>query len=197
MKTALLKTRMNPFARKAVLILEAENGGVVVQTIYDPRVEVSYQDEFSTASTTTLSFTEGLIWATDPSNEEKQAEVSQTYAQARKEALVAEAEASTSVMPTPDELIAMNLRTHEEAIQAVYQLGVAAGAKMVQFRDAHVEKEMAQIPLTVLDRVLARLGVTQATKGKKSQLGLKTARREVEKLRQEIKDQQVLDGKGF
>ena len=119
-----------------------------------------------------------------------QAEVSQTYAQARKEALVAEAEASTSVMPTPDELIAMNLRTHEEAIQAVYQLGVAAGAKMVQFRDAHVEKELKQIPVDLLWQIGLRLDRVLAHAGKKSQLGLKKARKLVSEMYAEARKEQ-------
>lgn len=185
-----MKLMPAPLARKAVLITEKEDGGVAALTIYDPVLQTSYDDEFSTTSRNSLSFTEGQMFVTDPSNAEKQAEVSQTYAQARKEALVAEAEASTSVMPTPDELIAMNLRTHEEAIQAVYQLGVAAGAKMVQFRDAHVEKELKQIPVDVLSLVNVRLGGMLARAGKKSQLGLTKARRLVVEMYDEARKEQ-------
>lgn len=177
-------------SRKAVLITEREDGGVAALTIYDPVLQTSYDDEFSTTSRNSLTFTEGQMFVTDPSNAEKQAEVSQTYAQARKEALVAEAEASTSVMPTPDELIAMNLRTHEEAIQAVYQLGVAAGAKMVQFCDAHVEKELKQIPMDLLWQIGLRLDRVLAQAGKKSQLGLKKARRLVAEMYDEALKEQ-------
>ena len=185
-----MKLMPAPLSRKAVLITEKEDGGVAALTIYDPVFQTSYDDEFSTKSRNSLTFTEGQMFVTDPSNAEKRAEVAQTYAQARKEALVAEAEASTSVMPTPDELIAMNLRTHEEALQAVYQLGVAAGAKMVQFRDAHVEKELKQIPVDLLWQIGLRLDRVLAHAGKKSQLGLKKARKLVSEMYAEARKEQ-------
>lgn len=182
-----MKLMPAPLSRKAVLITEKENGGVAALTIYDPVLQTSY--EFSTAVTNTLTFTEGQMFVTDPSNAEKRAEVAQTYAQAQQDAMVAGAQKLPARI-TPEELTRMADRAHEEAIQAVYQLGVAAGAKMVQFRDAHVEKELKQIPMDLLWQIGLRLDRVLAQAGKKSQLGLKKARRLVAEMYDEALKEQ-------
>ena len=184
-----MKLMPAPLSRKAVLITEKENGGVAALTIYDPVLQPSYDDEFSTTSRNSLSFTEGQMFVTDPSNAEKRAEVAQTYAQAQQDAMVAGAQKLPARI-TPEDLTLMADRAHEDAIQAVYQLGVAAGAKMVQFRDAHVEKELKQIPMDLLWQIGLRLDRVLAQAGKKSQLGLKKARRLVAEMYDEALKEQ-------
>lgn len=179
---------INLGARKAVLIMEGEDGSAVVTTIYDPRIDREFQEydyettRLSVGGTNRLTFTTGKMFSTS-ATPDAIAHAAEVYATARKEALLNESE-KLGIMPSADDIMKMNFRTHEEANVAVYLAGIAAGAQQVQFHDERIEKELAEAPLRGVEAVQRELRMLTATKsGKPVQKGLRRALKLAEQVR--------------
>lgn len=183
---------MNPGAQKAVLIFESEDGSVAVATIYDPVLRASFEDvhagEYmgSRLAETTLTY-RGMTYEAFPvKNEDLMKHAADVYAQARKDALLKEAE-TVPTMASQEDMMAMNFRTHEAANAAVFLAGVQAGARQVQFADAHFQKLSEEAVLHAYHAAYNAVNsLAYAKAGSKAHKGLKRARRALSELRQPI-----------
>lgn len=181
---------LNPEARKAVLIMESDDGTIVAMTIYKPRFKREFHDQHLEGmvrvipGTNTMTFETSAAFSTTHS-EASLKHAASVYAEARKEALLSEM-SDVSIMPSGEDLMALNFRTHEAAMEAVYLAGISAGAEQVKFNDAYFEKQLAEAPVKALDRAYSEIAMAHASaesRGKPWAKGLKRAMRTVTEIR--------------
>jgi hypothetical protein len=142
---------MAPLSKKAVLILEGEDGSVMAMTVYDPRTETHYESIHSARAESALYFTQGKVFSfTGDSTDHKAVGV---YAEARQAALQ-ERVADIAAMATTQDLAAVNNKSHEEALLAVYNAGLQAGMHHVEFGDAHFEQEAARRAASAAEKAI-------------------------------------------
>lgn len=185
-----MTTSINLGARKAVLIMEAEDGSAIVTNIYDPRIDRDHAEyDYSTTrlvteGTNRLTFTTGQMFSTSRTDEDLRKKAVGVYDEG---ARVFSDTETVPAMASEDEIRRWMRDRHEDALHAVYLAGVLQGARQVQFHDEHLEKEIAQIPLNVLDRAYSRItNALAASVSAKTEKGLKKARKIIAKLRQEF-----------
>lgn len=178
---------INPAARKAVLIMEAEDGSVVVANIFDPRIDRDFPEydfqttRLSAEGVNRLTFSTGKMFMTTATDEDGWAHSQKVYDDASIDypesfPLAARADA--------EQIKAWSEARHMSATHAVYLAGVAAGAKQVQFHDERIEKEIAEAPLRGIEAVQRELRMLTATKsGKPVQKGLRRALKLAEQVR--------------
>lgn len=180
-------TSINLGARKAVLIMEAEDGSALVATIYDPRIDRDFPEyDFHTTRLTTegtnrLTFVSGKAFATSRSNEDLRKKAVDVYDEG---ARVFSGTETIPVMASEDEIRKWMQDRHEDALHAVFLAGVFQGAEQVKFHDERIEKEIAEAPLRGIEGVQRELRMLTATKsGKPVQKGLRRALKLAEKVR--------------